>query len=67
LPEAIGHFESALRIKPGYFDAHYNLGVALSQIPGRLQEAIAHLEAAQRIRPDPEVQQAIERLHAGRR
>jgi hypothetical protein len=39
----------------------------LSQVPGRLPEAISHLEAAQRIRPIPEVQQAIERLRAGRR
>jgi hypothetical protein len=46
---------------------HYNLGSVLSQIPGRLPEAISHYEAALRIRPDPQLQQKVDRLRAGER
>ena len=42
---------SALRIDPDLAEAHYNLGVALSDIPGRLPAAIAEYEAAIRFRP----------------
>ena len=49
--EAIGHYEQALRIKPDYAEAHYNLGIALEQA-GRVQEAIGHYEQALRIKPD---------------
>jgi tetratricopeptide (TPR) repeat protein len=57
LPEAVGHleaalFSTALRLGPDYADAHYNLGVALSQVPGRTPEAIAECQAALRMRPD---------------
>ena len=31
MQEAIGHYEQALRIKPDYAEAHYNLGIALAQ------------------------------------
>jgi protein O-mannosyl-transferase len=41
-----------------------NLGLALSQLPGRIPDAIAHLEAAERIQPDPEVRQMVEKLIA---
>jgi len=41
-----------------------NLGVALSQLPGRIPEAIAHLEAAERIQPDPEIRQMVQKLRA---
>ena len=37
----MGHYEQALRIKPDYAEAHYNLGMALAQV-GRVQEAIGH-------------------------
>ena len=50
LPEAIEHFEAALRILPDA-DTHYALAVALSKIPGRTLEAIGHLEATLRINP----------------
>jgi tetratricopeptide (TPR) repeat protein len=49
IPEAIEHYQQALRIKPDYAEAHYNLGVALGQA-GRIPEAIGHLEQALRIR-----------------
>ncbi len=51
MPEAIGHYEAALRINPRYAEAHLNLGSALAKIPGRLFEAIAEDEAALRIFP----------------
>ena len=51
LPEAIAHYQSALRINPDSAEAHNNLGNAWAQLPGRLPEAIAQYEAALRIRP----------------
>jgi tetratricopeptide (TPR) repeat protein len=51
-PEAIAHFEAALRINPDMADAHYNLGTALAKVPGREPEAITHFEAALRITPE---------------
>ena len=51
LPEAIGHFEAALKINPRDVDAHNNLGHALAENPARLPEAIAEYEAALRIDP----------------
>jgi tetratricopeptide (TPR) repeat protein len=51
LPEAIAHYESALRINPNCAEAHNNLGNAWAQLPGRLPEATAQYQAALRIRP----------------
>ncbi len=51
-PEAIAAYEAALRINPGYAEAHNNLGTALLKMPGRLPDAIAQYEAAIRINPD---------------
>ena len=51
LPEAIGHYEQAVRIVPDFADAHSNLGVVLDKM-GRFPEAIAHYEQALRIVPD---------------
>ena len=52
LNEAIAHFEEAIRLQPGYADAHYNLGVALDKVPGRAKDAIEQYEATLRLRPD---------------
>ena len=52
IPEAIALYERAVRIKPAYVDAHYNLGVAWSKMPGRLKDAIAQYEEALRLKPD---------------
>jgi tetratricopeptide (TPR) repeat protein len=51
VPEAIGQYEQALRIRPDLAEAHYNLGKLLSQV-GRTQEAIGQYEQALRIQPD---------------
>jgi hypothetical protein len=42
-----------LRLAPDYADAHYNLGLALSNIPGPMTEAISELETALRLQPIP--------------
>jgi tetratricopeptide (TPR) repeat protein len=52
LQAASTQFEAALRLKPNYAEAHYNLGLAWSQLPGRLQDAITQFEAALRLKPD---------------
>ena len=52
IPEAIAFYERALRIKPAYVEAHYNLGVVWSKVPGRLQDAAAQYEAVLRLKPD---------------
>ena len=52
LPEALAHYEAALRIKPRFAEAHDNLANVLTTIPGRLPEALAHYEEALRIKPD---------------
>jgi tetratricopeptide (TPR) repeat protein len=52
LPDAIAHYEAALRLKPDFTEAHYNLANALAQMPGRLTAAAAHYETALRLRPN---------------
>ena len=51
-PEAIPHFEAALRLKPNYPEAENNLGMVLGNMPGRMPDAISHFEAAVRLKPD---------------
>jgi tetratricopeptide (TPR) repeat protein len=51
IPEAIAHYERALRLKPDYPEAHSNLGNALLQV-GRIQESIAQCQAALKLEPD---------------
>jgi tetratricopeptide (TPR) repeat protein len=51
VPEAIGHFEQALRIDPDLAEVHNNLGLVLVSL-GRVPEAIGHYQQALRIRPD---------------
>ena len=43
--------ERALRLKPDYAQAQYNLGAALVRL-GKLQEAMGHWEQALRSKPD---------------
>jgi protein O-mannosyl-transferase len=51
VPEAIAHYEDAIRLMPDYLDAHYNLGYALATA-GKAQEAIAEYEEVLRLDPD---------------
>ena len=51
VPEAIGVFESALRIEPEYAEGHHNLGLALWKV-GKRQEAVREYEYALRLKPD---------------
>jgi tetratricopeptide (TPR) repeat protein len=51
-PEAIPHFEAALRVHPNYPEAQNNLGMLFGNIPGRMPDAISHFEAAVRLNPD---------------
>ncbi len=52
LAEAVTHFQTALRLKPDYVAAHYNLGKAYFEIPGHLADAVAEDETALRLRPN---------------
>ena len=65
LPEAIAEYQAAVRGDPGLADAHYNLGNALLQM-GKFPEARAEFEEVQRIKPDPQVQQILDRLREHR-
>jgi tetratricopeptide (TPR) repeat protein len=49
-PEAIDAFLQALRIKPDYAEAHFNMGLVFEK-SGRHQEAITALKQALRIKP----------------
>ena len=49
--EAIAHYQEALKIKPEYAEAQYNLGIALAAC-GRIDEAVEHYQKALEIRPD---------------
>lgn len=49
-PEALGHFEEALRLWPQYPEAQTNIGEALLT-EGRLDEAIPHITEALRLGP----------------
>jgi tetratricopeptide (TPR) repeat protein len=60
--EAVAHFQAALRLRPDYADAHYNLGIALANQPGNMPEALRHFEAALKLRPDPELRKLVEQL-----
>jgi len=48
--DAIAHYEEALRLWPGYAEAHCNLGIALASL-GRTREAVAHYDEAIRLKP----------------
>jgi tetratricopeptide (TPR) repeat protein len=49
-PQAIVHYNQALRLKPDLAEAHNNLGAVLVEV-GRLKEAQEHLRAALRMEP----------------
>ena len=43
-------------------EAHYGLGLLLSNMPDRSQEALTHLKTAMQLKPDPAVRQMIDML-----
>lgn len=49
--QAVTEYEAAIRADPAYFEAHYNLGVALADL-GRVRDALVAYEHALAIRPD---------------
>jgi tetratricopeptide (TPR) repeat protein len=49
---AIEEFETALRIRPAYGNAHIALGNELSRLPGRAADAIAQYQAALSLDPN---------------
>ena len=51
LDEAVAEYRAAIRLKPDYAEAHYNLGIALTD-QGKLDEAVAEYRAAIRLQPD---------------
>jgi tetratricopeptide (TPR) repeat protein len=51
LSEAMEHYQTALRLKPDYADAHNNVGAVLAD-QGKLAEASEHYQRALQIRPE---------------
>ncbi|MFZ4287626.1 tetratricopeptide repeat protein [Variovorax sp. HJSM1_2] len=51
LDQALSHFSAALALRPGFAEAHNNLGLVY-QDKNQLQKAVACYEAALRVRPD---------------
>jgi protein O-mannosyl-transferase len=49
--ESISHLELAVRLRPDYADAHYNLGNALARSPNRAGEAAAEYRTALSLEP----------------
>jgi protein O-mannosyl-transferase len=49
--EAIWRYAYALRLRPHYVDAHYNLGALYTELPGHDALALPHYEAALRLAP----------------
>jgi len=62
LPDAVSEFKTVLRSRPNDAGSHYQLGVTLSHMPGKLPEAIQEIEAAERFKPDPRLQELLDRL-----
>jgi tetratricopeptide (TPR) repeat protein len=51
IPEAIQHFQIALKLNPDSAEPHNNIGNAYSRLPGRQADAIAEFEIALKYRP----------------
>ncbi len=52
LPEAIVAYRESVRSQPSYADAHYNLGTALMDTPGRQADAIREMQTALKLDPN---------------
>ena len=55
LDDAIGAYREAIRLKPDYAEAFYNLGSVLNEL-GRFDEADQALDEARRLKPDMDEQ-----------
>ena len=66
LSDAIAEYQAVLRVRPDYWEAHYDLGSAWLRT-GRLEDAVTEFETVQRLRPDPKVRLLVERLRAAER
>jgi tetratricopeptide (TPR) repeat protein len=62
LQAATRHLRQAIVDRPGFANAHFNLGLTL-RAAGQRREALEHFEAAARLRP--EMAAAIRRTVAG--
>jgi tetratricopeptide (TPR) repeat protein len=51
LERAIKQLREAIGLKPGYAEAHNNLGIALASL-GKLEQAVTHWQEALRLKPD---------------
>ena len=51
LPEALTHYEEALRINPDLARVHFSLAMRLATLPGRQDDAIRHAEAGLALDP----------------
>jgi tetratricopeptide (TPR) repeat protein len=51
VPEALIHYEAALRLRPNNAEAHNNLANELVKLPGRMPEALVHFERALQLNP----------------
>ena len=64
LVEAADEFDQAIRLKPDYAQAHYNLAITLGRMR-RFSEAADQLEQAVRLEPDyGEARETLARLRA---
>jgi len=45
-------YATTVERNPGSYMAHYNYGIVLMKVPGRLSEALGHFEETLRLRPD---------------
>jgi tetratricopeptide (TPR) repeat protein len=50
-PEAVTHYETALRLQPDYAEVESNLASLLSELPGRLPDALPHHARAVQLTP----------------
>ena len=63
--EVRGHYETALRLRPGYADAHFNYANFLAGQPGAAEESRRQFEAALATQPDhPEAHHGLANLLA---
>ncbi len=64
LSQAVPEFQTAVRLRPDYTNARFNLGIALASL-GRFDEAIPQFSEILRLKPDfTEARASLERCIA---